>query len=144
MVLSGDQRLRAVQDRLGEGLLFCGKGPGVPVPHDLVAGAGDGAVRPVVHSVGGRVVDVHHRALGAEDLHPLVVAVHRPAAVVDDAHGAVGELQRHHGGVHIPGLADGRIHQHGAVGEDLRHLGPGQEAGHVKVVDVLSVQGKSL
>ena len=91
-VLPGDLRLRAVDDRLGKGPLLGGKGHGVAIPHDLVAGAGGRAVCPIIGGVVGRVIFIHDRALGAKDLHPLIVSIHCLATVVNDAHSAVGEF----------------------------------------------------
>lgn len=44
-VLSGDGGRRVVDDGVGKSLLLGCEGAGVPVPYDLVTGAGDGPVR---------------------------------------------------------------------------------------------------
>ncbi len=75
----------------------------------------------------------HARA--AEDLDPLVVAVHRLAAVVDRRDGPVRMREHDDGRVDVASGADGGIDQHRSPGEDLDYRRTDHEARHVEVMD---------
>src|SRR5574340_509506 len=81
-----------------------------------------------------RFVVRHGNAVAAQNFQPLIVAVHRLAAIIDGADGAIGELQGHDGGIEVAEFCDLRGEQD--VPDGVQFLALAQlEACHVEVVD---------
>ena len=131
-----DRRRRVVDDGFDELIDFVCISHHVALEEEEHRLLSDDAILAAVNSIGVRIVGDGDAALRAEDFSALVVAVDGRAAVVDNAHGAVGEFQGHHGGIHITGLAE--------IIEEVTGIEPSEVTPEKSFVDDLDIDSLSM